>query len=175
MIATKRSPCPPVCSQKYLKWLSVSTVPPDLLDTTKSVWSRSTALSASRTAAGCGAVEDVELAGPSVVARKLRRKTSGARLDPPMPSSSTCGHARAADLGGELLQVLELVLHVVGDRQPAEAVGELGRARVAAPQRRVLLPDAARDVLVAGALDALADGLLERRRAGWTRRSAGGG
>ena len=52
---------------------------------------------------------------------------------------------------------------LLGDVEPAEAVGDLGRAR-RPPQRAVAVPDPVHDVLVGGAAQAAGDGLLERGR-----------
>ena len=95
VIATNCAPRPPVCSQKYSRCERVSRVDPDFEETTKSVRSSSRLPSSRRIAAGC------------VVSRtwndstsNARRSTSGARLEPPMPSStvwSNCSRAPAAN------------------------------------------------------------------------------
>ncbi len=153
--ATKRDPSPPVRSQKCAKCESVSIVPPDFDETTNTVRSRSTAPSSARTAAG-----SVESSTCRRSAPKERRSTSGASDEPP--------HAQQRDVPGVHLarprrQRRRLGAHRVGDRQPAEAVGHLGRA-LRGPQGRVLGPDPPGDVLVAGARDARRDGALELAR-----------
>ncbi len=67
---------------------SVSTVPPDFDETTKSVFWRSILPSTSRTAPG--SVESSTCSrGEPGMSPKERRITSGPRLEPPMPSSTT--------------------------------------------------------------------------------------
>src|SRR5680860_1086939 len=68
---------------------SVSTVPPDFEDTTNSVLSRSTASSSALTASGSVESSTCSSSPPSRLP-KLRRITSGPRLEPPMPSSAAC-------------------------------------------------------------------------------------
>ena len=86
--------------------------------------------------------------------------TSGASDEPPMPSSTTSLDALVAHRLREGLQVRQLLAHVLGDGQPAEAIGDLRLAR-RAPERVVLAPDAPRDVLLRGLLDALGDARLD--------------
>ncbi len=66
---------------------AVSVVPPDLLDTMNRVRSRSRAASVARTAAGSVESQMRRWSAPSAGA-KVRLSTSGARLEPPMPSST---------------------------------------------------------------------------------------
>src|SRR5919109_783430 len=81
VIATKRSPSPSVCSQKYSKWASVSSVVPDFEETTNIVSSRSIESTACRIIAGCVVSRTCRLFTPNV-----RFSTSGASDEPPMPS-----------------------------------------------------------------------------------------
>ena len=95
MIATKRAPASasPTASRtrsrKYRLSTSGSSVEPDLLDTKKSVRARSIARLGRAHLGRIGRVEHVQ---PRVaaVAPKVFASTSGARLDPPMPSSRMC-------------------------------------------------------------------------------------
>ena len=63
------------------RWLSVSTVEPDLLDTTTTVRSRS--VSAPRTTSGS------EESSTTIGTPAVAQMTSGASDEPPMPQSTT--------------------------------------------------------------------------------------
>ena len=76
-----------------------------------------------------------------------------------MPSSDGVGEPVRARVGDELADRGQVLEQLVGDRQPAEPVLELRRAG-RRPQRAVLAPDPAHDVLLAAAAQALGDGLL---------------
>src|SRR4051795_9031528 len=67
---------------------SVSTVPPDFDETTKSVFWRLMASSTSRTAPGSVESSTCSLGEPGMSPNE-RRITSGPRLEPPIPSSTT--------------------------------------------------------------------------------------
>ena len=94
MIAANCAPRPPVRSQKYSRCERVSIVEPDFEEARKSVCSRSTLRSSRRIASGW------------VVSRtwndstsNVRRSTSGASEEPPMPSrtqSWNCSVAASA-------------------------------------------------------------------------------
>ena len=66
---------------KARRWLSVSTVEPDLLDTTTTVRSRS--VSAPRTTSGS------EESSTTIGTPAVAQMTSGASEEPPMPQSTT--------------------------------------------------------------------------------------
>ena len=100
-----------------------------------------------------------------VQADRARRRTSGGstsgpRLEPPMPSSTASVMPASRTSARERAQVVGLGRQPLGDVQPAEPVGQLGRA-LGRPQRAVALPDAADDVLVGGGLQPLGDRRLE--------------
>ena len=79
-----------------------------------------------------------------------------------------------AHAGDERLDRRQVLEQLVGDRQPAEPVLELG-CPGRRPQRAVLAPHAARDVLLGGRVHAVGDGLLEvGRQGGLERRGAVG-
>ena len=108
----------------------VSSVPPDFDETTKSVRSRSSESASRRIAFGC------------VVSRtwkrsrsNARRSTSGARLDPPIPSRTTS----STSVGGlgQLAQLVEPLAHPQRLVEPAEPL----RLVRAGPDGRVALPD----------------------------------
>jgi hypothetical protein len=80
------------------------------------------------------------------------------------------GDAVVAHLGRERAQVLDLRRHPLRDVEPAQAVGQLRRAR-RCPQRAVALPDAAGDLLVRRRGHALAHTGLE---VGWQLALDGG-
>ena len=71
----------PAASQKCSRWDRVSSVVPDLEEATKNVRATSIDSCSRRIAFGWVVSRTWKLA-----ASKLRRKTSGARLDPPIPS-----------------------------------------------------------------------------------------
>ena len=81
------------------------------------------------------------------------RKTSGARLEPPMPSTIASRVALGDELVAQRLEVGQLLARALGDVQPAEPVGDLGRP-LGRPQRPVLAPQAPDDVLVGGGAQA---------------------
>ena len=81
MIAAKNSPRLPARSQKKSRCERVSRVVPDLEAATKSVASRSSDSARRRMAAGCVVSSTWKDSAP-----KLRLITSGARLEPPIPS-----------------------------------------------------------------------------------------
>jgi hypothetical protein len=62
-------------------------VPPDLLETMKSVWARSTASSIARTCAGSVESSTCSFGKPDFLAN-VSASTSGPRLEPPMPSTT---------------------------------------------------------------------------------------
>ncbi len=66
---------------------SVSTVPPDFDETTKNVFARSSDASSARIAVA-SVVSSTCSRKPPSSSPKLRRMTSGPRLDPPIPSST---------------------------------------------------------------------------------------
>src|SRR5215213_9285311 len=74
----------PAQSQKKSRWQRVSSVVPDFEETTKSVRAGSSAPAARRMAAGCVVSRTCRWSLSNV-----RRRTSGARLDPPMPRRTT--------------------------------------------------------------------------------------
>ena len=74
--------------QKCLNSDSVSIVPPDFVETRKSAWSRSMAVSTLRTAPASVESSTCRLGQPAC-SPKERRMTSGASDEPPMPSSTT--------------------------------------------------------------------------------------
>ena len=103
-----------------------------------------------------------------------RRKTSGARLEPPMPSSTTSVMPSSRTAATNAVDLVEVVEQLVGDRQPAEPVLELRRAG-RRPERAVAAPDPAHDVVLAGLAQPLGDGLLELgRQVGLERGRAAG-
>ena len=69
----------------------------------------------------------------------------------------------ADDLARERDELVGLLEHRIGDIEPPQAVGDLGRAR-GAPERLVVLPDAPRDLLVDRLPHALRDRARELRR-----------
>ena len=82
--ATKCEPSP--CSEwKYLNCDIVSIVPPDFDETMNSVVPRSRASRTARISSGCVESSTCRRTAPSP---NERRKTSGPRLEPPMPSST---------------------------------------------------------------------------------------
>ena len=80
---------------KYSNSDSVSIVPPDLVETTNSVRSRSICSRTARIAAGSVESSTCSASAPSV-APKVRQSTSGARLEPPIPSSTASVRPSAA-------------------------------------------------------------------------------
>src|ERR671931_971536 len=95
VIATKNSPRPPFRSQKKSRCERVSSVVPDFEEAMKSVLSRSRRSSECRISAGCVVSSTWRERSP-----KLFLSTSGARLEPPIPSrtnvSITPGAARSS-------------------------------------------------------------------------------
>ena len=89
--------------------------------------------------------------------QNLRRERGAAHAE-----QHNVGVALVADLLRELLQLVERLEHPLRDRQPAQAVGDLGCAR-RPPQRRVRRAQPSRDVVVSRQchllLDAGPDGL----------------
>ena len=126
---------------------SVSIVPPDFDDTMKSVLSRFTAFSASRTAAGSVESRTCSLGEPGMSPNE-RRITSGPRLEPPIPSSTTSLKPEQDSANERRSSLLE---HLLADRQPAELVADLRHAG-AAPERLVLAPDLLRHPIGGGLL-----------------------
>ena len=91
-----------------------------------------------------------------------------------MPSSTACSKPSAFAAVGELVQLAGVLEHLLADREPAQAVADLGDAGTA-PERLVPLPDAPRDPLGLRLLHALDERRLEvvRQRGGDRRRAAG--
>ena len=170
MTSTKCEPSP--CSPwKCLNSEIVSIVPPDLVETMNSVFSTSISRSTASICSGSVESRTCRRSPPSCVpvgeAEDLGREARAAHAE-----QHRVGQPVGLALGDERVERVGLLEHLVGDRQPAEAVGHLGRA-LGRPQRAVALPDAARDVLVVRALDALGERLLElRRQVGLDRRRA---
>ena len=107
--------------------------------------------------AGVGRVEHVQAQASRRCVPNDRRSTSGASDEPPMPSSTHVGEPVADGLLGERHAGRRaLVAHALGDRQPAEAVGDLGLPRARPRACRPCARCAARRRLVAGLLDARA-------------------
>ena len=137
---------------------SVSTVEPDLDDTTSTVWVRPPASASPSSAASTwpGEVESRMTSGtPAVCAM-----TSGASDEPPMPASTTrvtplatsCG-AQGLDLGDERARDADRL-------DPAEPLGCLGLGG-GPPQRRVAGRDAGRDEVGDEAGERLVDDRLD--------------
>jgi hypothetical protein len=95
-----------------------------------------------------GGVEDVQARVPGRVpegaAQDLGSERGAAHTE-----QHHIGEARRAHLRDERLDLAQLLEHPLGDRQPSEAVGDLGRA-LRRPQRRVSLEQSLRDTLLAG-------------------------
>ncbi len=87
VMATNCRPLP-MRSQNQANWLIVSMVEPDLLATTTSVRERSRRSAVARTWSGCVLSSTSNLATP-LPGPHVSAITSGPRLDPPIPSSST--------------------------------------------------------------------------------------
>src|SRR5205814_3088917 len=82
---------PTVCftrSKKYCLKIFGSSVLPDLLDTTNNVFARSTFCSNALTWGGSVESRTYDLGKPEI-GPKVNASTSGHKLDPPMPSTST--------------------------------------------------------------------------------------
>ena len=75
-------------SKKYCLKMLGSRVLPDLLDTMNSVFAKSTLFSKALTCAGSVESSTCNSGKPAILP-KVFVKTSGPRLDPPMPKSST--------------------------------------------------------------------------------------
>ena len=150
VIAMNCSPLPPVSEWKYSNSESVSIVPPDFVETTKSACSSSICVLHRKDRVGVGRVEHVQVRARPWAAPNVRQSTSGARLDPPIPSSTASLKFSPTISRAKATSPSALLEHRVGDLEPAQAIGDLGHARTA-PERLVLLPDAPRDLLVDGA------------------------
>jgi hypothetical protein len=92
VIAANISPRPPVFSQKNSVWERVSRVVPDLDDETKNVRSRSSCPSSARIARGCVVSRTWNQSTPNV-----RRSTSGASDEPPIPQRTTASISSCSD------------------------------------------------------------------------------
>ena len=91
VIAANDSPRPRVSSQKKSRWERVSRVVPDFEETRKSVRSGSSDSARRRTAAGCVVSRTWNPSAPVA-----RLSTSGARLEPPMPSRTVASKVSRA-------------------------------------------------------------------------------
>ena len=91
VIAANWRPRPPVRSQKYSRCERVSIVEPDFDEARKSVCSRSTSRSSRRIASGWVVSRTWNEPAPNV-----RRSTSGASDEPPMPSRTTSSNCSVA-------------------------------------------------------------------------------
>ncbi len=78
-----------MASQKYALKMLGSSVPPDLLLTMQSVFERSTRACSAAICAG-SVLSSTSSSGKPACRPNVSASTSGPRLEPPMPSSSTC-------------------------------------------------------------------------------------
>ena len=154
--ATKCEPSP--CSEwKYLNCDIVSIVPPDFDETMNSVVPRSSASRTARISSGCVESSTCRRTLPSP---NERRKTSGPRLEPPMPSSTasvmpasrtSAANARRSSASADSRSAMS--------SQPSRSVssgGPLGR-----PQGAVAIPETADDLFVRCGPEPLVDRRLE--------------
>ena len=79
-----------------------------------------------------------------------------------MPHSTTCWTSPPERASAQLVDVAELLGHELGDVEPAEPVGDLGR--IVLPRRVIAVPDVAEDVVGREILRLVADDGGERRR-----------
>ena len=114
---------------------SGSIVPPDLEETMNRVRCRSTAPSIARILAA--SVESRTCSrGPTVASRERAAQDLRGERGAAHPQQHDVLQFVVVRLGGEQLERAQLREHPLGDRQPAEPVGQLRRAR-RTPQRRV--------------------------------------
>ena len=136
VIATKLAP-PGASEKKCANSDSGSIVPPDLEETMNSVRGRVDRALHGRDRGGVGRVEHDAGAPRQRTGPKQRLSTSGASEEPPMPSRTTSRRPSACTCSANSVRSSGPRRSMrVGDRQPAEAIGDLRRAR-RAPQRRV--------------------------------------
>src|SRR3712207_1860888 len=160
VIATKRFPSG-ASSQKCARCESVSVVVPDLLATTKSVRSSSSASVILRIVAGCVVSRTISSSEPSATPN-VDIRTSGASDEPPMPRSTAVSSPSAA---ARFANAIVLLLALVG---PVSDILE-GSARrghwvllavlagLAAGAKPTVLPVALAGTVVAGLAVARAD------------------
>ena len=144
----------PMRAQNVSRWLRVSMVEPDFDDARNSVASSGHSWPMRATAAG-SVVSSTRSSGRPPDGGKVRARTSGKRLEPPMPMTTTWVRPSAAAVVGERVEPLAVGQHLGGHVEPPEPVGHLGG--VVLPDRVVARPDP---------LDDLA-GRRDRRR--WPR------
>jgi hypothetical protein len=140
-VITANGPSPPARHHAHSRWLRVSMVEPDLEAATCRVRSGGHASATRATAAGCVESSTTRRGRPGC-GPKVLASTSGNRLEPPMPMSTTWSTS-VDEAVAALPQALE-VPDLVDDVEPSEPVGDL----VVAPEGVVAGPHAGHGVAV---------------------------